>query len=190
MKIVPTFKGSITGLCFLIIAGCLDSQEEFRLTHAESGARMPDHAQGVADQHKRVFVANLSGGEEVPAVQTMGTGQATFMLNEDGTALHYRLVVANIKDVTQSHIHCGGSGVNGPVTVFLFGLNAEGLNVNGVLAEGTITPENVIARPDSEACMGGLAGFENLLEKLRSGDAYVNVHTLAYPGGEIRGQIR
>jgi hypothetical protein len=189
MKIISTFTRSITGLCFLIVAGCLDSQEEFQLTDAASGARMPDQAQ-VANQHKRVFVANLSGGEEVPAVETMGAGQATFMLNEDGTALHYRLVVANIKDVTQSHIHCGGSGVNGPVTVFLFGLNAEGVTVNGVLAEGTITHENVIARPDSEVCMGGLANFENLLEKIRSGDAYVNVHTIAYPGGEIRGQIK
>jgi len=137
-----------------------------------------------------VFVTHLSPANEVPATISKGQGQAIFMLNEDGTALNYKLNVANTRDITQAHIHCGESGVNGPVVVFLFGLVPTGVNQNGVLAEGTITAENIIARGSSAACVGGLNSFETLLEKMRNGGAYVNVHTLTYPGGEIRGQIK
>ena len=42
---------------------------------------------------------------------------------------------------------------------------------------------------DSAACPGGVATLEDVLEKMRTGGAYVNVHTTQFPGGEIRGQI-
>jgi hypothetical protein len=136
------------------------------------------------------FVAPLSGGEEVPSVDTNARGVATLKLSKSGTELGYKLIVANIQNVTQAHIHCGAAGVNGPVIAFLFGFNPAGVTVNGELAEGTITAANVIPRPDSEACPGGVANFDELLAKMSSGDAYVNVHTIANPGGEIRGQIK
>jgi hypothetical protein len=136
------------------------------------------------------FIAPLNGGEEVPPVNTNARGATTFKLSRDGTELSYRLIVANIPNVTQAHIHCGAAGANGPVVVFLFGFDPAGVTVNGVLAEGTITAANVIPRPDSEVCPGGVANFDELLAKMRSGNAYVNVHTIDWPGGEIRGQIR
>jgi hypothetical protein len=136
------------------------------------------------------FIAPLSGGEEVPAVDTNARGVAILQLSKDGTELSYKLIVANLKNATQAHIHCGAAGVNGPVVAFLFGFDPAGVTVNGVLAEGTVTAANVIPRPDSAACPGGVANFEELLAKMRSGNAYVNVHTVAYPPGEIRGQIR
>jgi hypothetical protein len=138
----------------------------------------------------RNFVAPLSGAEEVLPVDTSARGLATLKLSKDGTELGYSLMVANIQNVTQAHIHCGAAGVNGPVVAFLFGLEPAGVSVNGILAEGVITDANIIPRPDSEVCPGGVATFDELLSKIRSGDAYVNVHTTAYPGGEIRGQIR
>jgi hypothetical protein len=136
---------------------------------------------------KRTFVAHLSGGEEVPAVETRATGQAILKLNEAGDAIDFKLIASNIEGVTQAHIHCGAAGVNGPVVAFLFGPDA-GVASNGILSTGTVTA--VIPRPDSQACPGGVANFAELLDKIQSGEAYVNVHTLAYPGGEIRGQIR
>jgi hypothetical protein len=48
----------------------------------------------------------------------------------------------------------------------------------------------VIPRPDSPECPGGLANFEELIAKMRSGNTYANVHTIVNPGGEVRGQIR
>ena len=135
------------------------------------------------------FVAHLSGDEEVPPVDTSAQGQAIFHLF-DTEELLYKLIVANIEGVTQAHIHCGVEGVNGPVVVFLFGLIPDGVDANGVLAQGTLTNSDVIPRPDSALCPGGVANFDQLIAKMRSGETYANVHTLANPGGEIRGQIR
>jgi hypothetical protein len=137
----------------------------------------------------------LSGGEEVPARDTIARGNATFKLSDDGTSLEYRLVVSTIDNVIASHIHVGPTGVNGPVVAFLFGAVAPGGGtVNGVLAEGTITAANLV---------GPLAGqpLSALIDAMRAGNTYVNVHTddgVAptdtgpgdFPGGEIRGQIR
>lgn len=142
---------------------------------------------GAPDQKN--FIAHLSGDAERPTpVDTDAGGLAVFHLNKEGTELRYKLIVTNIENVTQAHIHCGSADVAGPVVAFLFGFVAEGVTQNGVLAAGTITAGDVIPRPDSAQCPGGVANFDELLAKMRSGDAYVNVHTLQFPGGEIRGQ--
>src|SRR5688572_6342385 len=95
--------------------------------------------------HAASFVSPLTGDEEVPARDTKARGNAVYDLSEDGTQLHYRLVVANIDNVIQAHIHLGADGANGPIVAFLFGLVAPGGGaVNGVLAEGTITSANLI----------------------------------------------
>ena len=85
------------------------------------------------------FVAPLSGDDEVPARDTQAVGVATFKLREDGTALLYKINVANIDNVAAAHIHCAAAGVNGSVGVTLFSGPAAGGVVNGTLAEGTIT---------------------------------------------------
>ena len=137
----------------------------------------------------------LSGDEEVPARPTLARGNATFHLSADGLSLTYKLIVANIENVVQSHIHIGASGTNGAIGVFLYGLVASGGGrTDGVLAEGTITAADFI---------GPLAGLtmDDLIAAMQAGDAYVNVHTNDgvsptntgpgdFPGGEIRGQIR
>jgi hypothetical protein len=167
------------------------------------GPPVPDHATlsatGVAQnevaarpespgfQGGRAFLAHLSGDAEVPPVDTRASGQATFQLSHDGTQLQYELVVANIENVTQAHIHIAPAGANGPVTAWLYppGPPAQLIpgRSNGVLAEGVITAENLV---------GPLAGqsLADLVALMRSGDTYVNVHTSQWPGGEIRGQIR
>jgi hypothetical protein len=140
------------------------------------------------------FVATLSGAQEVPARDTQAVGVATFKLREDGTALAFKLNVANLDNVVAAHIHCGAVGVNGPVGVTLFmGAPAAGV-VNGTLAEGTITA------PDAgNAC--GWTDLAAVLAAIDSGATYVNVHTNDgvappntgpgdFPGGEIRGQVR
>jgi hypothetical protein len=122
-------------------------------------------------------------------------GQAEFRRTDDGTALDYRLIVTNIENVVQAHIHIGPAGQNGPVTAFLFGpVPAGGGRVDGEIARGTITADDLI---------GPLAGMsmDDLLAEMLAGNAYVNVHTNDgvaptntgpgdFPGGEVRGQIR
>lgn len=128
------------------------------------------------------FVAPLSGDEEVPSVETDARGLARFQLASDGASIGYRLTVANIDNVTQSHIHMAPEGVNGPVVAFLFGPSAGDGRVDGVLATGNITADDLV---------GPLAGqpLSALLDAMRAGNTYVNVHTLAHPAGEVRGRI-
>ena len=140
------------------------------------------------------FVATLSGGQEVPVRDTQARGVATFKLSADGTALAFKLNVANIDNVVAAHIHCGAVGVNGPVGVTLFMGAPGGGRVSGTLAEGTITA------PDAgNGC--GWTDLAAVLAAMAGGATYVNVHTNDgvdppntgpgdFPGGEIRGQVR
>lgn len=140
------------------------------------------------------FAVPLSGGDEVPARDTNARGVATFKLSQDGTALSYKLNVANIENVFAAHIHCGAVGVNGPVGVTLFAGAPAGGRTDGTLAEGTIT------LPDpGNGC--GWADLAAVVAALNSGNTYVNVHTNDgvpppntgpgdFPGGEIRGQVK
>jgi hypothetical protein len=132
-------------------------------------------------------VAHLSGGEEVPPVDTKATGQAMFQLSPDGTELSFRLNVANIENVTQAHIHLAPAGENGGVVAWLYpDAPPQQLipgRTQGTLAKGTITAGDLV---------GSFAGqgLDALVEAMEAGDTYVNVHTSQFPGGEIRGQIR
>ena len=133
------------------------------------------------------FVASLSGAEEVPPATTRARGVATFALDASGDALAYRLIVANIENVTMAHIHLAPAGVNGPVVAWLYPDGPPPQPIpgrsQGVLAEGVITDADLV---------GPLAGqtLDDLLERFAEGNAYVNVHTSQFPGGEVRGQIR
>ncbi|MGH7573339.1 MAG: CHRD domain-containing protein, partial [Gemmatimonadota bacterium] len=109
------------------------------------------------------FVAPLRGEEEVPPVDTKATGLAKFQLREGSAELGYKLIASNIDAVIQAHIHCGSPGVNGPITVFLFGPDPSPGGSNGILAQGTITPGDVIPLPDSPECPGGIADFDELV---------------------------
>ena len=93
--------------------------------------------------------------------------------------------------MTQSHIHCGAPGVNGPIVVFLYGFNAAGVAPHGVLNEGTITERERHSRGRApRICPGGVADLDDVIDKLNNGGAYVNVHTIVFPGGEIRGDVK
>ena len=137
---------------------------------------------------------HLTGAEEVPPRPTQAQGQAIFHLSDDGARLEFRVIATNIDNVVASHIHVGPAGTNGPVVAFLYGTApAGGGRHTGVLSSGTITAASLV---------GPLAGqsLATLVEAIRSGDAYVNVHTNDgvaptnegpgdFPGGEIRAQI-
>jgi hypothetical protein len=133
------------------------------------------------------FSAHMTGAQEVPPNDSRAQGQANFRLADDGLALHYRLIVANIENVTQVHIHNAPAGANGPVVAWLYpdGPPAQLIpgRTGGVLATGTITADDLV---------GPMAGksLSILIDELRAGNAYVNVHTSQFPPGEIRGQIR
>ena len=141
------------------------------------------------------YLSPLSGDEEVPARDTKARGNAIYTVSDDGLSIHYKLIVANIDNVIQAHIHIAPKGLNGGIVVFLHELVPPGGGPsNGLIREGTITAANLI---------GSLAGqpLSALIAQIQAGNAYTNVHTNDginptntgpgdFPGGEIRGQIR
>ena len=134
----------------------------------------------------RNFATHLIGDQQNPPVQTLAQGQAIFMLSKDGQTLHYKLIAANIENITQAHIHLGPKGVNGPIVLWLYPSAPPAVLIpgrfDGVLAEGDVTAANLV---------GLLAGhsLSDLIDEMETGNAYVNIHTTQNPVGEIRGQI-
>ncbi|OGB23184.1 MAG: hypothetical protein A3I66_09315 [Burkholderiales bacterium RIFCSPLOWO2_02_FULL_57_36] len=109
-------------------------------------------------------VTQLSGAQEVPPVSTEASGQSTIKIAADksvsGTLLVSRM------NATAAHIHEGAKGANGPVIVPL-----------------TKTSATTFAVPaDTKITDAQYASY-------KAGNLYVNVHSGAYPGGEIRAQL-
>jgi hypothetical protein len=132
---------------------------------------------GNNDENLRRFIATLSGDQEVPPVNTTATGTVAITVDEDQDEINFTLNVSNISNVTLAHIHSGAPTVNGDIRAFLFAGPQTG-TVNGQLATGTVTT----------ADLTGIT-FDQLLTEMAAGNAYVNVHTVQNPDGEIRGQI-
>lgn len=150
---------------------------------AGAAVQSGDHDEG------REFEARLLGSEEVPPVETATTGTAELEFNRSFTKAEYELKVRKGVRVTQSHIHCAPRGANGPVIVFLAGFHAQGWDVNGSWIESaTITDANVL--PAGLTCPHPITNLRELVDAIRNGEAYVNVHTVAHPPGEVRGQLR
>jgi len=136
--------------------------------------------------HKWDYTAELSGLNEVPPVTTNTTGTAKFKINSDSTAMRFEL---QIKDGIQilgsagAHIHCGAEGENGDIIVFLAGVIPGGFD-GSIIVKANIISENFFP---SEECG---TNIKELIESFNAGNVYVNVHSVANPGGEIRGQIK
>ena len=147
------------------------------------------------------FGAQLSGAQEVvppdapttpsPGVATQTTGTLQLAVAHDLASMAFRLVVQNGVGVTASHLHCGRAGQNGPIVVALSAPNAEGQDVNGVLAEGTATNANIAeTASDCEALIGRpIRNIAALTSAAAEGLIYANVHTVNNPAGELRGQV-
>lgn len=136
------------------------------------------------------FTATLSGANEVPAVTTTASGTATFAVS--GTELTYTINAANLQNAVLGHIHLAAAGANGSVRLNLCGTGAP----QPACTSGT----GVVATGTNGVTVGSPAiTFDELLAAMRSGGAYVNVHTNVAgctpgnqgcnAGGEIRGQI-
>lgn len=109
------------------------------------------------------YKATLTGANEVPANSSTATGTATLTLNTD-TKVFSVTLPHNVVGVTGGHIHKAAVGANGDV-VFPFA------NLTSPI---TFTSPVLTAAQEAD---------------LNAGLYYVNLHTAAFPGGEIRGQL-
>jgi len=144
-----------------------------------------DHATD-HEGHTIRFHIRLTGDQQVPAVTTTAFGFAEVQLSEDNSTLSFEVVVCNIVNVIASHIHVGAAGTNGLVVLPFFGSPTPFNSTKGcdTLAEGTRTSLDLVARPDQ-----GIHNWTDFINALVAGNTYVNVHTTAHTGGEIRGQL-
>ncbi|HUG15366.1 MAG TPA: CHRD domain-containing protein [Thermomicrobiales bacterium] len=144
------------------------------------------------------FIATLTNDQEIvapPAVQpdTGASGSATLHYSPwDGT-IACALLAIDILDVTMSHIHLAPAGANGGVITWLFpptGPPAADPPVtpDGELSCETVTEDRLNISEAVEAQIDGTS-LEAFVYQMLIGNTYVNVHTSAYPAGEIRGQI-
>ena len=157
-----------------------DSQGQNASTHHQTGQET--NHEGLTIR----FHIHLTGDQQVPAVNTTAFGFAEVQLSEDNNTLSFEVVVCNIANVIASHIHVGAAGTNGPVVLPFFGSPSPFNSTRGcdILAEGTRTSDNLVARPDA-----GINTWTDFINALIAGNTYVNVHTTAHTGGEIRGQL-
>jgi len=107
----------------------------------------------------------LSGANEVPPVSTSATGSGNVTVKDDGSVTG-KVTVTGMT-ATAAHIHMGAAGSNGPVIV-PFTKTAD--NTFEAAAGAKMTPEQLAA--------------------YKAGNTYVNVHSAANPGGEVRAQLK
>jgi len=112
-----------------------------------------------------LFQSQLSGTQEVPPTASRGTGVMTAKLYPDTRSLDYKIEY---------------TGLTGPATA---------AHIHGPAATGANAPVLVPFASAATPIAGASILTQDQVDALVAGKTYVNVHTAANPGGEIRGQI-
>jgi hypothetical protein len=145
-----------------------------------------------------VFKADMDGAQCLPEpIKTPATGTVELRISADGKMIEYKVSVSKLLNPSQVDLHFGGPTQNGAAVVKLWptgSATAKRGEFDGVLAEGSF---------DAGDFLGAMAGspMADLVEEIRAGNAYVNVHSYdgvdppySGPGdyrvGEIRGQLK
>jgi hypothetical protein len=149
-----------------------------------------------ADGGERSLKADLDGFQEPPAVSSTGSGEFRARISRDRSSFEYTLRYEDLEGtVTQAHIHVGQKAVNGGISVWLCETSGTpgpaGTPTCPGPSSGEVTGTVTAAQVIGPSGQGIAAGeFEELLEAMREGVTYANVHSTRNLGGEIRGQIK
>jgi CHRD domain len=136
------------------------------------------------------FEATLSGAQEVPPVETNTTGEIKVDFDAGLTQAEFDLRVFDGIGVRVAHFHCGRAGENGPVVVDLFGPVEEGVDVDGELAEGTVTSADfrvVDCVPNIGRPVNNIANIASLAFAARDGLIYATCIRLPIPAVKFGG---
>jgi hypothetical protein len=121
-----------------------------------------------ADQGGRMFTTEMTGAQEAPGPgDPDGFGVAVFTLNQGQGVVCFELTAENVEDVTAAHIHIAPAGEPGPIVV----------------------PLDAPIDGSSSGCVSDVSS--DLIKDIRQNpeNYYVNVHSVEFPGGAIRGQL-
>ena len=151
---------------------------------------------------KNSLKASLHGLNETPPVSTQSTGSFMGTISADGSSITYTLTYTNLStQVLFSHIHFGFPKEVGNVMVFLCGPAAGAPggppvgfpspppcpDTTSGTVTGTITTANVVG-PLTQGITPKV-DFAKVIQVIREGASYVNVHSSQSPAGEIRGLV-
>jgi hypothetical protein len=133
------------------------------------------------------FSAVLSGVNEVPPINTAGTGD--YQMTIQGTNITFSLTFSDLSSpLAVAHLHFAPFSVAGGVMIFLCG--GGGQPACPAATSGTITGTITAANVTGPMVQGILPGdLDSALEAVRGGLSYANMHTANFGGGEIRGQV-
>lgn len=137
----------------------------------------------------------LSAEQEVqdPPVVSGGFANAFIRFDRNLRSAKIRVTFSNLEGkVTRLHLHCAPAGENGPVAIGIVDLVGIGLDNSetNTLDANTIIGKlanNQFPRGDANRC--GIYNLESLVYAIDAGQVYWNLHTSAFPGGELRGQV-
>lgn len=156
-----TFTG--TGILAPAQAAALAASGTYLNVHTAANPGGEIRGQVVAAASNR-YTGVLSGAQEVPPTPSLATGTAVAFLHEPENRVVYVVNSTGLAGVVAAHFHQGAAGVNGPVMVPLNGANGTYCGVSGPLTAAQVTA-------------------------WKANGVYVNIHTNAFAGGEIRAQM-
>lgn len=128
------------------------------------------------------YAASLRGSNENPANSSTAFGSSLVTFDSVNSTIAFEVNTSGIASPTASHIHRGSAGTNGPV-IINFATGPTGFQGGRVSGSGSLTGGAIPSSSLTPADLTGLstAGTAN--------GFYVNVHSVAFGGGEIRGQL-
>ena len=172
-KITFPAKGSTSGKYYTANFGMRNfncSNHDEPTTNRAGIKQQMDMPPSPLSKYPVTAAASLAGSSAVPPVNSKATGYVSITIVNASYAsgLFY---ATNVKQMTMAHLHNGAVGNNGPPIAWAF--NATYGPLSGSL--------KAFFRFDPS-----LSNFSALLA---AGQVYFNIHTVAYPAGELRGQL-
>jgi len=115
------------------------------------------------------FTVPLSGAQEVPPVETKGSGSADLTFDPSTRVVTWTITLIGLpSEPTMAHFHGPATaGKNAGAKVWLSGKGAA--ITSPFKGQATLSPADA--------------------QEFLSGEMYINVHTKDHPAGEIRGQV-
>lgn len=157
------------------------------------------------DNRHRSFraFAEMVPTQEVPSVSSVARGRFKATIDRANQTISYELSYEGLEGaVQQAHIHVGQRRVNGGISVFLCGNpptvppaefpQPQPCPASPATITGVLTAANIIG-PSGQGIAPSLNGvneFDELVEMIRDGLSYANVHSAKFMAGEVRGQLR
>ncbi|MEL6200658.1 MAG: CHRD domain-containing protein [Pseudomonadota bacterium] len=137
----------------------------------------------------------LTAEEEVQSTPVISDGlsNAVITFGPRYRKAEVRVTFSNLEgEVTRLHLHCASAGENGPIAIGLVDLvavaqdNSETVTLDANTIIGTVRNRQF---PDAAANACGIRSLRDLARAIDIGFIYWNLHTTAFPAGELRGQV-